>query len=137
MTDQEAYNELSYYTLAHKSQEFIHQYIVDAYAAQHADETSKPIYLAFALAGLYLHNEKHYSGKEVQLAHMQLAKEKKEWPVFKLPTERGAITVHDVLTSPPGTERDKMIQRWSAITWNAFSESRARVIEWLRGELKI
>ena len=65
MTDQEAYNELAYYTLTHQSPEFIHQYIVDVYAAQHADATSKPIYLAFALAGLYLHNEKKYSVKDV------------------------------------------------------------------------
>ncbi len=64
-SEQEAYNELSYYTLSHWDPSFIHQYIVDAYAAQHADEKSKSIKVAFALIGLYLHNEKHYSGKEV------------------------------------------------------------------------
>lgn len=64
-SDQEAFNELSYYTLSHGDPAFIHQYIVDAYAAQHADEKSKPITVAFALIGLYLHIEKHYSGKQV------------------------------------------------------------------------
>jgi len=75
--DRELYNELACHTLAHGDPSFIHQYIVDAYAAQHADEKTKPIGLAFALVGLYLHIERHYSGKEVQRAHMKLAKKKK------------------------------------------------------------
>ncbi len=110
ITDQEAYNELAYYTLAHHDPAFIHQLVVDAYAAQHVDDTSKPIYLAFALAGLYLHNEKHYTGKEVQRAHMQLGREKKELPILKLPSEKGAITVLDVLQVAPGAERDEAIE---------------------------
>ncbi len=77
-TDQEKYNELSYYTLAHTDPSFIHQHIVDAYAAQHADENTKSITLTFALVGLYLHIEKKYSGKEVQRAHMQLANQRKQ-----------------------------------------------------------
>ena len=60
--------ELAYYTLAHPDPEFIHQYIMDAYAAQHADEHSKPISIAFALAGLYLHLERGYSGWQVRAA---------------------------------------------------------------------
>ena len=67
--------------------------IVDAYAAQHADEKSKPITVAFALIGLYLQIEKHYSGKEVQRAHMRLAKKKRQWPVFDFPAHRGNIAL--------------------------------------------
>jgi len=135
MTDQKAYNEVSYYTLSHSDPSFIHQYIVDAYAAQHADEKSKPIYLAFALIGLYLHNEKGYSGKEVQRAHMQLAKEKKQWPTFILPVNRGDIAVIDVLHAAPGIERDEAIQQWSASAWEAYHESHAKIADWLKGEL--
>lgn len=40
-SDQEVNNELSYYTLSHGDPSFIHQYIVDAFAAQHADENPK------------------------------------------------------------------------------------------------
>ncbi len=53
-SDQEAYNELSYYTLSHPDPAFIHQNIVDAYTAQHAGQDTKPIAITFALIGLYL-----------------------------------------------------------------------------------
>jgi Family of unknown function (DUF5946) len=137
MTDQEAYHEISYYTLAHKEPTFVHQYIVDAYAAQHADEHSKPIYLAFALAGLYLHNEKHFTGKHVQLAHMQLGKEKKPLPKFDIPENKGMVTVRDVLKTPPGPDRDEAIEKWSASAWQAYSASRDKVAQWIKEELNI
>lgn len=46
-----AYDELQAYTLAHGDPAFIHQHVVDAWAAQHADEETKPIALTFALVG--------------------------------------------------------------------------------------
>ena len=131
-TDQEAYDKLSLYTLAHASPEFIHQYAVDAYAAQHADEHSKPVYLAFALAGLYLHLEKGFSGKAVQLAHMEMGKAKMKWPVFGLPIERGSMNVSDVLVAAPGKDRDEAIAKWSASVWEAYSASHAKVAEWVQ-----
>jgi hypothetical protein len=53
--DQDIYTELCYYTQAHGEAPFIHQHVVDAFAAQTAKENDKPIKLAFALVGLYLH----------------------------------------------------------------------------------
>jgi Family of unknown function (DUF5946) len=131
MTDQEAYDELSLYTLAHHDPEFIHQYIVDAYAAQHATEGSKPIYLAFALAGLYLHNEKGFSGKKVQEAHTKLAKYKERLPHFSILSNTGSVTVHDVLKVPPGDERDQAIRDWSASVWAAYKDQHAKVADWV------
>ncbi len=69
MTLQEQYYELSFYTLAHPDKDFIHQHIVDAYAAQTASEKTKPITIYFSLAGLYLFIEKDYTGRQVQKAH--------------------------------------------------------------------
>ena len=91
-SNQDAYNELCCYTLAHGDRSFIHQHVVDAYAAQTADDRTKPIGLAFALIGLYLHVEKHFSGREVQRAHMLLAKHRRVWPSFPLPRNRGSLT---------------------------------------------
>jgi hypothetical protein len=54
VSEQEQYDELAYYTLAHPDPGFIHQNIVDAFAAQTASEADKPIKIAFALVGLYL-----------------------------------------------------------------------------------
>ncbi len=101
-SEEDAFYELSCYTTARADPQFIHQYVVDAFAAQYASETTKPITLTFALVGLYLHIEKNFTGKEVQKAHMQLAKHKKLWPKFKLPQYRGNISVYDVIAAPEG-----------------------------------
>jgi len=54
ISEQERYDELACYTLAHPDPGFIHQNIVDAFGAQTATEADKPIKIAFALVGLYL-----------------------------------------------------------------------------------
>jgi hypothetical protein len=126
---------LSIYTLSHPDPGFIHQYVVDAFAAQHADENSKPITVTFALVGLYLRAEKRFSGKQVQRVHTLLAQRRKQWPRFTLPEHRGDITVHDVMHAAPGHERDEMIGKWCDSVWQAYSASRSTVIELLRTEL--
>ena len=126
-TEREQFDELCFYTLAHNDGRFIHQHVVDAFAAQRADAHSKPISVAFALIGLYLHIEKGYSGRQVQLAHMQLAKRRKQWPQFSLPATTGAVTVSDVLAAPSGPERDQAIDRWCRSVWRAWSANHAQV----------
>jgi uncharacterized protein DUF5946 len=127
--EQEKFYELSYYTLAHPDPCFIHQHVVDAFAAQRANENTKPIGITFALIGLYLYLEKNYTGKQVQRAHMALASRKREWPKFDLPEPRGEITVGDVLSEPEGDKRDEMIRRWCASVWQAYGDSHAKVID--------
>lgn len=134
-SEEEQYYELSYYTLSHPSPEFIHQHIVDAFAAQQANEETKPIRLAFALIGLYLHLEKGYSGKAVQQAHMQLGKTHKPWPEFPLPDDRGEITVGDVLAAEPGEQRDAMIHAWCESVWKAYAASQVQVEALVQKEL--
>ena len=41
--DKPAYQALCAYTLGLRDARFIHQHVVDAYMAQHADERTKPI----------------------------------------------------------------------------------------------
>jgi len=125
--EQEKYYELSCYTLAHGDPRFIHQHVVDAFMAQTADENTKPVGITFALIGLYLHLEKNYTGKQVQLAHMALASRRKEWPKFDLPKLRGEIRVADVLDQPAGDKRDAMINAWCASVWQAYAESHSKV----------
>jgi hypothetical protein len=132
MTSKDAYNELCYYTLAHRDPTFIHQCVVDAFAAQHADEQTKPIKLTFALIGLYLHVEKEFSGKRVQRVHMDLGAHKQLWPSFAVPENRGSLTVADVLAVPAGPERDEAIHAWCASVWEAFRDQRQTVAELLR-----
>ena len=135
---EEAFHKLSFYTLAHPDMiYFIHQHIVDAYQAQTASATSKPIGLIFSLVGLYLYIEKGYTGRQVQQMHMKLAQNKKEWPEIKLPGKRGAITVSEVLKKQPGEERDKMIHNWCVSVWNAYSESHQTIEALVKAKLGI
>jgi hypothetical protein len=131
-SEEDVYNELCAYTLQHGDATFIHQHVVDAFAAQRATGTTKPITVAFSLAGLYLHVEKGFSGRQVQQAHMQMARVKRTWPTFALPQDRGRLTVLDVMAVPAGARRDELIGKWSASVWAAFAASRDAVIEFLR-----
>jgi hypothetical protein len=128
MTTQEQYYELSFYSLAHRDKNFVHQHIVDAYTAQVADRDTKPIAVFFSLAGLYLFLGKNYTGRQVQDAHLRMAKKTKEYPEIVLPETRGAITVKDVLDTPPGADRDDMIRKWCASVWEAFSGQHEKII---------
>lgn len=122
------YNELAYYTLSHPDPAFIHQLVVDAYGAQHADESTKPIALVFSLIGLYLHLEKGYTGKQVQLAHMQLARWPNIWPKLPLPQTRGEIQIQEVLAAEPGPPRDAKIEQWCTSVWEGWRASRPTIV---------
>ena len=135
--EMESFHELCFYTLSHGHPSFVHQYVVDAYAAQRADESSKPIGVAFALFGLYLHLERGYTGRQVQLAHMQLAKRRRDWPRFPLPAQRTAMTVRDVLAAESGPARDQAIDAWAASVWADWKDSQPAVRELLKAELGI
>lgn len=125
----ESYEALSFYTLSHIDQAyFIHQLVVDAYTAQCASESTKPIALTFALAGLYLVTEKNYSGRAVQRTHMLMAKHKKPWPRFVLPPSRGGISVADVMAEPAGPQRDAMIKKWCGEVWSAYASQKEKLI---------
>jgi hypothetical protein len=119
----DAYHRLCAYTLSLGDPEFVHQHVVDAHAAQTASAESKPIGVAFALVGLYLHLERGLTGREVQQAHMKLARSGPPWPAFPLPLEdeRGAMTAGDVLAVPEGQLRAAAIDEWCRSVWGAWS----------------
>lgn len=137
ISEQKQYDELAFYTLAHPDPAFIHQNIVDAFAAQTATEASKPIKITFALIGLYLCVKKGQTGRQAQAAHMRLARYRKDWPHFKPPTERGSIRVGDVLAAAPGAERDSMIHKWCEAVWAAWAPAHEAIRELCKQELGI
>ncbi len=136
-TQKEAYDELCAYTLTHGDPKFIHQHVVDAFAAQHATDASKPIGVTFALAGLYLHVEKGLTGREVQRAHMAMAKQKRDWPRFVLPANRGDVTAVDVLAAREGPDRDRAIDSWCKSVWSAFAPANRNTLIQLLAEYRI
>ncbi len=127
-----AYQTLCAYTLSRGDQEFIHQHVVDAFAAQLADDRTKPIQLTFALVGLCLAVEHGLSGRQVQRVHMQLGQRKQTWPTFALPAERGATSASWVVLAPEGEQRDRAIHAWCRDVWSAYSTERPKVEELLR-----
>lgn len=131
-----AYDELQCYTLTLGDSDFRHQYVVDNWTLQHADQSSKPIAVIFALIGLYLHIEKGFSGRAVQQVHMKLARYRRRWPNFDLPVERGHFTVRDVMAHPPGEPRNQAIAAWSASIWEAYRHCR-ELVERLLEEFEI
>jgi hypothetical protein len=124
------YDELYVYTMGRPG--FILQHAVDANMAQTATATSKPIGVIFAVAGLYLHVERGFTGGQVQRAHATLAARRRQWPALPLPERRGAITPRDVMASPAGAERDAAIDRWCQSVWNEFQTSRDTIVGLLR-----
>jgi hypothetical protein len=126
----QAYSDLLCYTVAKQDPGFIHQHAVDAYAAQHAGGTTRNITVAFGLIGLYLALEKGYTGKQVQRAHMQIAKLRKDWPRLEPPSLLASINVLDVLQAPDGDGKDAMIRRWMAAVWVNWADRQG----WIRKE---
>ena len=117
-----AYDEVYVYTMGRPG--FLLQHVVDAFVVQTATADTKPIAIVFGLAGLYLHVEKRFSGREVQKAHMELARKKREWPNLYLPDDRGSMTVADVLAANAGAERDGAIEDWCKSVWASCIASR-------------
>jgi hypothetical protein len=136
-SDQDLYNKLAFYTLAHGDPAFIHQNVVDAFAAQSAGPLTKPITIVFALIGLYLHVEKGFTGKQVQRAHMQLARYRRQWFMPVRPLDRGAIHIQDVLAAAPGAARDTMIHCWCESAWHSWSASRQQIVDLAKSELGV
>jgi hypothetical protein len=128
------YDELSVWTLSLGDAEFIHQLIVDAYAAQHAEDQSKPVRVTFALVGLYLVNEHGYTGRQAQRAHVLLARRSKRWPRFRVPEARAAMTVRDAAAASL-EDRPAAIKRWSAAVWASWQEAHKAVAALTIGQL--
>ena len=122
-------HELSYYTLAHGDARFIHQHLVDAYGAQHVRQSRSTIGAAFALAGLYLAIERGFTGRQVQQAHIRMARTSSRWPRFDPPGDVGPLTVADVLAVERGPSRDEKLLTWCGAVWSAWSSAHGRVRE--------
>jgi hypothetical protein len=91
----------------------------------------------FAVMGLYLYLEKNFTGRQVQLAHMRMARQRKNWPQLPLPSRQSDIGVSDVISAEPGSLRDAMIRKWCAAVWEVWQESRPQIAELAKAELGV
>ena len=118
-----AYHTLTVRTLELGDAAFVHQHVVDAYAAQHVGDSTRKIATFFSLAGLYLALERGLSGREVQSAHVRMSRGEKDWPSFIRPPSLRAATVADVRS----LEHD--LKPWMADVWKAWTPEHERVRE--------
>jgi len=126
----EKFSELSGYTISKQDLNFIHQHVIDTYAAQHSGNGMKPITTAFSLIGLYYAIEKGFNGRQVQRVHMLLSRKKYQWKEFEAPDKSAyALTVLDVLRQKPGESRDQMIRKWMMDVWESWKHQHDRVKE--------
>ena len=114
------YDELSAFTLSSGDKDFIHQLAVDAYAAQHSGPQVKPISIAFALIGPFLVFERGYTGRQVQLAHMALAKTRRQWPLFNRPITKARLTIFDALAGLTAQNYQAQIKSWAESVWEVW-----------------
>jgi hypothetical protein len=129
--EQSAHEELQLYTYSLGDADFVHQHVVDAWTLQHADSRTKPIALAFSLLGLHLHLERGFSGRQVQRVHMDLSRRREALPAFRVPSQRPALTVLDVMSAPPGPARLRALDAWCASVWQAWSCEHEAVARWM------
>lgn len=121
----ERFGELSAYTLSHGDPKFIHQHAVDTWQLQHAARSKSNIGIAFSLIGLCLALERGCTGRQVQLAHMQLGRTKRIWGDFEIPSTRATLTVADVLRTDAGPLRDAMLMQWAGSVWTNWNHAHA------------
>lgn len=79
-----------------------------------------------ALVGLYLRAEHQWTGRSVQMAHMRLARAKRDWPAFVLPFGRGAMQEEDVLAAD---DRPAAIDAWVVEVWGAYAASNRATVD--------
>ena len=125
------YDELCAWSFQNEGERFVHQHVVDAWMAQRADATTKPIGLVTALTGLCLHVDHGWSGRQVQRAHMKIASRKREWPRFELPAKRGALGPSEVLRAD---DRAKAISEWAVAVWQEYAPMNRMKVEALLRE---
>lgn len=115
----ELFNTLSGYTLSLNNTNFIHQYVVDAYGAQHAGGITKNIRVMFSLIGLCLAAEHNYTGRQVQLVHMKIRKQ--QWETLQLPRQKALITIADIIHANGKEGKIIMIKNWVKSVWDSWS----------------
>ena len=124
----QVFSDLQCYTVTKQDPAFIHQHVVDAYEAQHAGGATRNITVAFGLIGLYLALEKGYTGRQVQMAHLSIAKTRKDWTRPGPPDQPAFLTVMDVLRAGTDAEKDAIIRRWMNAVWERWAHQHA----WIR-----
>ena len=77
--------------------------------------------------GLCLTFERGYSGREVQLAHMEMGKSRTAWPVFHPPPIKNMLNVRDALRDNLALDYRELLRNWGSSVWYYWKPEHERV----------
>jgi hypothetical protein len=113
----------------------VSQWLVDAYAAQHATNTDRrnrqsvALHLISLCAGF--EHAMPADRRQRLIGHLS----HREYPVLDPPVTSFALTVRDVSASAD-RERPEVVRLWARATWDAWTTHHERVRSWLSDALR-
>lgn len=118
----------------------LHQFMVDAYGAQHPLPPTPTIRVSYSLVGLHLAIDHGWTGLQVRDAHQRMGKPASWWPAFRAPQDRGRVTIAHVAaagaaaSSPAGHQQ--LVLEWRRSVWAAWQDEHAAIRSLARSLLK-
>lgn len=118
----------------------LHQFMVDAYGAQHPLPPTPTIRVYYSLVGLHLAIDQGWTGLKVRDAHQRMGKPAGWWPVVHAPKDRGVVTIAQVAaagmaaSSPAGHKQ--LVTEWGRSVWAAWKAEHAAIRDLTRALVK-
>jgi hypothetical protein len=115
----------------------LHRLTVDAYAVQHPGIDGPPARnsVGIHLSRLCLMIDRGWSMERTNDAMLAITATKRGYPRLTPPSDRGALTVKDVLAAQNPSEHLRAVERWAQSAWQAWAQHHASVRIWVK-ELK-
>ena len=115
----------------------VSQWLVDAYAAQHATNTDRRNRQSVALhlvrlCAAFEHSMPAEGRRQLigQLAH-------REYPELQPSVTSFAVTVRDVADAAENSDRARVVRRWARASWDAWAAHHETVRSWLSDGLRL
>ena len=104
--------------------------IVDCYSVQHDKYILSGRSLAAHLTGVGIAIEHDDGDGSLLRAMQQWLSRTRELPKPAVPTDRGAVTIDDVIGAAP-EERHAVVERWAAAAWEAWAAHQELARDWI------
>jgi hypothetical protein len=111
----------------------LHRLTVDAYAVQHpgVDGPQARNSVGIHLSRLCLMFDCGWSVERANDAMLAITAKKRHYPWLIPPSDRGMVTVKDVLAAQTASDHLHAVERWARCAWKAWEEHHAAVRGWV------
>jgi hypothetical protein len=110
----------------------VHTLTVDAYAVQHAGPPHPDKSVSVHLCGLHWRLVEGRPAGQVPRLMKRMADVPREWPHFKPPADRGALTIGDVLPATEPAQHGESVRAWASEVWRTWSAHHAAIADFAR-----